>query len=216
RVRAEPAPRDERGQDQQHGVDRDGGELLAAGVRERGADHEQDEAGGRQRGEHGRDAERRRQDEPERAQHLHDADALDRTGREVLGPGQAKGRELLLGLGQLHQAGDDERGGQQPRDDPQREVHARTVAPAYLTRQLNSVDASSYSEGMDATDEPRWLTEVEMRAWLELISVLIRLPAALDRQLQRDAGLSHFEYQVLAGLSMSPERTMRMRDLAAF
>lgn len=69
---------------------------------------------------------------------------------------------------------------------------------------------------MDATDEPRWLTEVEMRAWLELISVLIRLPAALDRQLQRDAGLSHFEYQVLAGLSMSPERTMRMRDLAAF
>src|SRR5262245_39974290 len=46
--------------------------------------------------------------------------------------------------------------------------------------------------------------------------MLIRLPAALDAQLLRDAGISHFEYQVLAGLSMEPERTLRMSDLAAF
>ncbi|MFH8682126.1 MarR family winged helix-turn-helix transcriptional regulator [Streptomyces lydicus] len=44
----------------------------------------------------------------------------------------------------------------------------------------------------------------------------MRLPAALDAQLQRDAGLSHFEYQVMAGLSMVPERTLRMSELAAF
>jgi DNA-binding MarR family transcriptional regulator len=44
----------------------------------------------------------------------------------------------------------------------------------------------------------------------------MRLPGALDAQLQRDAGISHFEYLVLSGLSMRPERTMRMSDLAAF
>lgn len=62
--------------------------------------------------------------------------------------------------------------------------------------------------------EPRWLDTEERRSWLALASVLIRLPAALDAQLQRDAGISHFEYQVLAGLSEAPDRTLRMSDLA--
>src|SRR6478752_5167904 len=61
---------------------------------------------------------------------------------------------------------------------------------------------------------PRWLTEEEKLAWLGLVSAMVRLPAALDAQLQRDAGISHFEYQVLAGLSMSAERTLRMSELA--
>ena len=64
--------------------------------------------------------------------------------------------------------------------------------------------------------EPRWLQGVERDAWLSLIGVIIRLPAAMDAQLQRDAGLSHFEYMVLAVLSEQPTRTMRMSDLAAF
>jgi DNA-binding MarR family transcriptional regulator len=62
---------------------------------------------------------------------------------------------------------------------------------------------------------PRWLDSEERAAWLSLVSVLIKLPAALDAQLQRDAGLSHFEYNVLAGLSETPERSMRMSDLAS-
>ena len=62
--------------------------------------------------------------------------------------------------------------------------------------------------------EPRWLDGEEMQTWLALVSVLIRLPAALDRQLQRDAGISHFEYQVLAVLSEAPDRTVRMSELA--
>jgi DNA-binding MarR family transcriptional regulator len=69
---------------------------------------------------------------------------------------------------------------------------------------------------MEGTREPRWLDEEQKQAWLALVGLLLRLPAALDAQLQRDAGISHFEYQVLAGLSMSPERTMRMSQLAAF
>ena len=67
---------------------------------------------------------------------------------------------------------------------------------------------------MGTAEEPRWLDEEELEAWIALGSVLIRLPAALGAQLQRDAGISHFEYQVLSGLSMSPGRTMRMSALA--
>jgi DNA-binding MarR family transcriptional regulator len=63
---------------------------------------------------------------------------------------------------------------------------------------------------------PHWLDADEQQAWLALVGILIRLPAALDAQLQRDAGISHFEYQVMAGLSMTPEHTLRMSALAAF
>ena len=69
---------------------------------------------------------------------------------------------------------------------------------------------------MGTEAEPRWLDTDERETWLAVVSMLMRLPTALDRQLQRDAGISHFEYQVLAGLSMSPGRTLRMSDLAAF
>ncbi|MDH6677030.1 DNA-binding MarR family transcriptional regulator [Rhodococcus sp. LBL1] len=69
---------------------------------------------------------------------------------------------------------------------------------------------------MDAAEEPRWLDDEENDAWIALESVLMRLPSALDAQLQRDSGMSHFEYQVLSGLSMVDDRTLRMSDLAAF
>ena len=67
---------------------------------------------------------------------------------------------------------------------------------------------------MDAPLEPRWLDAEERQAWLTLASALVRLPAALDAQLRRDAGISHFEYQVLALLSEAPGRTLRMSALA--
>lgn len=40
------------------------------------------------------------------------------------------------------------------------------------------------------------------------------LPRTLDTQLQRDAGLSHAAYVVLATLSEAPDRSRRMSDLA--
>ena len=46
--------------------------------------------------------------------------------------------------------------------------------------------------------------------------LMLKLPGAFDAQLQRDSGISYFEYLVLAGLSMSPDRRMRMSDLAQF
>jgi DNA-binding MarR family transcriptional regulator len=68
---------------------------------------------------------------------------------------------------------------------------------------------------MEAIEEPDWLTEQEQRTWLELAGVLTWLPDAIDAQLQRDAGLSHFDYQVMAMLSMAPDRTRRMSEVAA-
>ena len=64
------------------------------------------------------------------------------------------------------------------------------------------------------SSDPQWLTSTEQDAWLSLVAVLFRLPGVLDSQLQRDAGLSHFEYLVLAVLAETPSRTLRMSALA--
>ena len=61
----------------------------------------------------------------------------------------------------------------------------------------------------------RWLTDEEQSAWRRLAAVSMLLPAALESQLQRDAGLTHFAYWVLAMLSEAPGRARRMSDLAA-
>jgi DNA-binding MarR family transcriptional regulator len=62
----------------------------------------------------------------------------------------------------------------------------------------------------------RWLSSTELDGWMPIGGLLLKLPAALDAQMQRDCGLSHFEYLVLSMLSEAPERTRRMSDLAAF
>jgi DNA-binding MarR family transcriptional regulator len=59
-----------------------------------------------------------------------------------------------------------------------------------------------------------WLDDSQQNLWQALLTVVIALPAALDRQLQRDAGISNFEYGVLARLSMADENTMRLSELA--
>ncbi|MCH1866165.1 MarR family winged helix-turn-helix transcriptional regulator [Nocardioides sp. CFH 31398] len=61
---------------------------------------------------------------------------------------------------------------------------------------------------------PRWLDPEEREAWLALVGTLMRLPAALDARLGEQAGLTFFEYTVLAMLSETDDRTLRMSDLA--
>ena len=60
----------------------------------------------------------------------------------------------------------------------------------------------------------RWLDDDELRAWLNLAGVFLKLPPTLDSQLQRDSALTHFDYLCLAMLSEAPERTLRMSELA--
>jgi DNA-binding MarR family transcriptional regulator len=72
-----------------------------------------------------------------------------------------------------------------------------------------------YAEGVPADDEPTpWLSPDELRAWMALMALSYTLPAALDAQLKRDAGINTFEYHVLASLSEAPGRTLRMSQLA--
>jgi len=65
-------------------------------------------------------------------------------------------------------------------------------------------------------EEPpvKWLTAAEVNSWLSVARLMIWLPWSIDQQLQRDSNLAIVEYQVLAMLSESPERTMRMSSLA--
>ena len=70
-----------------------------------------------------------------------------------------------------------------------------------------------YDEVM-ATDT-RWLNTEESAAWVRLIALAELLPGALDAQLLRDAGLTHFEYVALMSLADAPNRTMRMTELAS-
>ena len=62
---------------------------------------------------------------------------------------------------------------------------------------------------------PRWLSESERASWVRFAAVVELLPGVLDSQLQRDDGLTHFDYFTLAMLSEAPDRTLRMTALAA-
>ena len=66
----------------------------------------------------------------------------------------------------------------------------------------------------DAKPPVRWLTAAEVDSWLSVVRLMTWLPWSIDQQLQRDSNLGMVEYQVLAMLSDSPERTMRMSSLA--
>lgn len=60
-----------------------------------------------------------------------------------------------------------------------------------------------------------WLSDEQQAAWRPFVALLLRLPAALDAELQRDAGITQFDYLVLSALSEAQDRTLRMSELAA-
>ena len=62
--------------------------------------------------------------------------------------------------------------------------------------------------------DTRWLSEPEQRAWRAYLESSVLLFDALDRQLQQDAGMPHGYYEILVRLSESPNRAMRMSELA--
>jgi len=67
----------------------------------------------------------------------------------------------------------------------------------------------------DADEPPvKWLTAAEVDSWLSVVRMMTWLPWSIDQQLRRDSNLAMVEYQVLARLSNSPQRTLRMSLLA--
>lgn len=75
------------------------------------------------------------------------------------------------------------------------------------------LDATTIPPKDVAVDTP-WLDRRRLRAWIRLVALLELLPGVLDGQLRRDAGVTHFEYYVLAMLSEAQDRTLRMTELA--
>ncbi len=60
----------------------------------------------------------------------------------------------------------------------------------------------------------QWLTSDEQRAWRAWVASTILIFDALDRQLQQEAGIPHGYYEILARLSESGGRALRMSELA--
>lgn len=89
---------------------------------------------------------------------------------------------------------------------------------------LGDGGAAHYRRGVDsgpcsedgAAQEPAsgWLTSEQQEAWKAVAGLAFLLPGRLDAQLQRDSGLTLFEYLVLSSLSMQPGRSARMSSLA--
>jgi DNA-binding MarR family transcriptional regulator len=66
---------------------------------------------------------------------------------------------------------------------------------------------------VDAVQEPEWLDPEERGLWFAFAWILVRLPAALDTQMQRAEKIGHFDYLVMSALSMAPQRRLRLSDL---
>jgi DNA-binding MarR family transcriptional regulator len=62
--------------------------------------------------------------------------------------------------------------------------------------------------------EPRWLDDDEQRTWRAFYDAATGLLDRLDRELQRDAGMPHAYYEILVVLSETPQRALRMSELA--
>ena len=60
----------------------------------------------------------------------------------------------------------------------------------------------------------RWLSPEEQSVWRSFLEATRLLAEQLDRELQRDSGLSHADYEILVRLSEAEGRAMRMSDLA--
>ncbi|TMQ97517.1 MarR family transcriptional regulator [Actinomadura soli] len=62
--------------------------------------------------------------------------------------------------------------------------------------------------------DTRWLDADEQETWRAFLWTSRLLNEALDRQLQRDSGMPHTYYMILAMLSESPGRARTMTELA--
>jgi DNA-binding MarR family transcriptional regulator len=60
----------------------------------------------------------------------------------------------------------------------------------------------------------RWLTEDEQESWRAWLAASVLLQDRLNRDLQEQHGLTIADYEILVRLSESPDRRMRMSDLA--
>ncbi len=68
---------------------------------------------------------------------------------------------------------------------------------------------------METTTETPWLTPAQQQVWRSFLGGTTVLNERLDRDLRTAHGLSMPEYEILVRLSESPNRSIRMAELAA-
>src|SRR4051795_8312439 len=77
-----------------------------------------------------------------------------------------------------------------------------------------STQVSASSQGSGVAGEPRWLDAEEQKAWRAWLFSSLLLHDRLDRELTHETGISHAYYEILVALSETPDRMMRMSELA--
>ena len=76
------------------------------------------------------------------------------------------------------------------------------------------IDVPSTGVQVPAPMPTKWLDDDEQAAWRSYLMTSQLLFEALDRQMQRDAGMPHAYYILLAMLSEQPDRALTMSQLA--
>ena len=69
------------------------------------------------------------------------------------------------------------------------------------------------TQGSDGA-EPRWLDAEEQKAWRAWLYSTQLLTERLNAELQHDTGIPHAYYEILVQLSETPQRMLRMSELA--
>lgn len=69
--------------------------------------------------------------------------------------------------------------------------------------------------GSGTVTEPRWLDDVETRAWLGFVFTRDLIAAAVGRDSLRESNLTYVEYTVLARLADAPDHRRSFAELAS-
>jgi DNA-binding MarR family transcriptional regulator len=62
--------------------------------------------------------------------------------------------------------------------------------------------------------EPRWLDDIELRAWVAFLDTSNLLTRRIGQQLREDGGVTQPQYELLTRLAEAPQRRLRMTELA--
>jgi DNA-binding MarR family transcriptional regulator len=81
-----------------------------------------------------------------------------------------------------------------------------------MTSQVS--DGSQVEHGACPAVETRWLDPEEQKVWRAWLFSSMLLQDRLDRELTHQTGISHAYYEILVALSETPDRRMRMSELA--
>lgn len=79
---------------------------------------------------------------------------------------------------------------------------------------VTTTPATTPTTAQPVADADAWLDADQERHWRALVRLCVALPAALDRQLRRDADLCHAHWALLVHLADADDATRTMSGLA--